>query len=216
MIKSKFTGWTLLSALIYGPLMFALLIVLHLQETGFSFMSHAMCNLAVGSSLNRTLFLITAWGMALLHLPFLLYWPTLSRSFGGNRSWRFPFHIAGLLFTAGFLLFPIFTLDAQNLSSYRVHQVLAALYFPACAVIALVPWCNLKTTGKVRALYKEASWLWMLSSLLYIVPFVVFAPSAPPYPGWVNLLNWVFLACYGLWALVYGLLLTGKIAPSQQ
>jgi len=216
MVKSKFAGWSLLSALIYGPLMFALLILLHLHSTGFSFMTHAMCSLAVGSATYRTLFLITSWGMTLLHLPFLLLWPTIAHNFGGNRSWRIPFHIAGLLFTVGFLFFPIFTLDPQNLSSYRVHQVLAAFYFPACAVIAIVPWFNLKTSGKVRALFSTTSWLWMSSSLLYIVPFVVFAPSAPPYPGWVNLLNWVFLACYGLWALVYGLLLTGKIAPSQQ
>ncbi|GEM_PF-5679858 len=214
MIKSKFAGWTLLSALVYGPVMFVLLIFLHLKGSGFSFMTHAMCSLAVGSSLYRVLFFITAWGMALLHIPFLLYWPTIAHSFWGNSSWRILFHIAGLLFTLGFLFFPIFTLDAQNLSSYRIHQVLAAFYFLACAGIALVPWRNLKTSGKGSALYSTVSWLWMCSSLLYIVPFVVYAPSAPPYPGWVNLLNWVFLLCYGCWALVYGLLLTGKVTTS--
>ncbi len=210
-MKPKLAGWALLAALLYGPILFAVLIALHISGSGFSFLTHAMCSLAVGSQTYRVLFLIAAWGMALLHLPFLVQWPRIAVSLGGNKRGRVLFYLAGLLFVVGFVLFPIFTLNPGNLTSYRVHQVVASLYFPACAVIAIISWINLSTAHKPRPVFAATSILWMISSLLYTVPFVLFAAAAPPYPGWVNLLNWVFLACYAPWALVYGLALIGRI-----
>lgn len=210
-MNRRLLGWSLLVALVYGPVLFALLILLHLNETGFSFSTHVVCNLAAGGTRYRLLFGFAAWGMALLHIPFLVKWPAIAVKEGGTQTGKLLFFIAGVLFVAGFLLFPVFVLDPQTLTSYRVHQVIASFYFPACAVIAIVPWINLRGGGGSKPLLTLVSWTWMVTALAFAVSFIALASTAPPYPGWVNLLQWVFLVAYGLWALVYGLTLIGVL-----
>ena len=210
-MKPKSAGWSLIAALGYGPALFILLIILHINNGGFSFTTHVMCNLAMGSALFRIVFFITTWGMALLHLPFLIGWPTFSRERGGNTKGLLLFRICGLLFTLGFLLFPIFILDEAKMVSYRIHQVIAVFYFLSCTGIALISWFNLRTEEKPKPIFGLISFLWTVASLAYVIPFAVLGPTAPPYPGWVNALNWIFLVFYGPWALLYGLALIGKI-----
>ncbi len=180
-MKTKLAGFSLLGALVYGPALFATLIVLHLDD--FSFSTYAMCSLANGRQLYRLLFFITTWGMALLHLPFLIQWPSIAKHLGGNGKGSLIFYLAGIVYACGFFLFPVFPFDPLDMASYRIHQVIASCYFPACAVIALIPWINLRTGTGNRALYAVVSLLWMTASLLYFVPFVIFAKAAPPLSG---------------------------------
>jgi len=208
-MKKRYAGFALIGALIYGPLLFGILIILQIKD--FSFSTYAMCSLAIDKKLYHLLFYITTWGMAILHVPFILKWPSISEDLGGNKKGKRLFYLAGIIYLIGFLLFPVFLFDPDNMISYRIHQVIASFYFPSCAIIAIIPWINLKSNKKYNSLYAVVSILWMTVSLLYFLGFVIFAKSAPPYPGWINIINWLFLVLYGPWALIYGVLIIRKV-----
>jgi len=171
-----------------------------------------VCSLAVDSISTRIVFGVAAWGMALLHIPFFLYWPEFIASKGSKKVGKNVFLIFGILFVVGFFLFPFIPLDPDNLRSFRVHQVVAVFFFSASIAIPLICAINILTIQGAKRIFSVFSLLWSIISMLFLIPFVILALHAPPYPGYVNLLNWIYLLVYGPWAILHALLFIGKIS----
>ena len=208
----KYSGHFLFGAVLFGPTMFGILIIMNLNGGGFSFLSHMVCSLAVDSISTRIVFGVAAWGMALLHIPFFLYWPEFIASKGSKKVGKNVFLIFGILFVVGFFLFPFIPLDPDNLRSFRVHQVVAVFFFSASIAIPLICAINILTIQGAKRIFSVFSLLWSIISMLFLIPFVILALHAPPYPGYVNLLNWIYLLVYGPWAILHALLFIGKIS----